>query len=87
MLPDVIELLGEVLSLQGRAQALSAETPLLGAMPEMDSMAVAEIMAEMQTRWGIVAADIEELDARTFETVGSLVAFIERHRVPATDSF
>ena len=37
---EVLRILDEVLSLGGRGKAFTRETPLLGAIPELDSMAV-----------------------------------------------
>ncbi|NBQ89883.1 MAG: hypothetical protein EBT24_00340 [Betaproteobacteria bacterium] len=56
-----------------------ANTPLLGALPELDSMAVIDLIAALEQRWGIRVAD-DEVDGRTFATVGSLLAFVEMAR-------
>lgn len=68
-------LLRDVLALsQERVEAFDAETPLFGALPELDSMAVAGLLTEMEDRFGILIED-EDLDGDTFETFGTLVAF------------
>ncbi len=72
---DVLTLLDEVLSLQGRAQAYRLETPLMGAVPELDSLAVIELLSALQQRFGFQLHD-DELDSSLFATVGSLVAFV-----------
>lgn len=77
--PDVDSLiralLRDVLSLpQSQVDAFDADTPLFGAMPELDSMAVAGLLTEMEDRLGILIDD-EDIDGDTFETFGSLVAF------------
>lgn len=59
-----------------RAVALEDETPLFGAMPELDSMAVATVLTELEDRFGILVDD-DDVDAETFETFGNLVAFAE----------
>ena len=65
-----------------RAGAFDTETPLFGAVPELDSMAVATVLTEIEDRLGIVIDD-DDIDAETFETFGNLVAFtagkIARH--------
>ncbi|WIA54815.1 phosphopantetheine-binding protein [Sphingobium sp. WTD-1] len=69
-------LLRDVLSLsQERADAFEADTPLFGALPELDSMAVAGLLTEMEDRFDILIDD-EDIDGDTFETFGTLVAFL-----------
>lgn len=71
------ETLQEVLSLKDSIiSALVRDTPLFGAMPELDSMAVATLLTEIEDRFGIVIDD-DDVDGETFETFGSLSAFIE----------
>lgn len=72
---EVIVILDDVLSLQGRAASMTAETPLLGAVPELDSMAVVGIIGALEERFEIVFDD-DEIDGQTFATVGSLVAAV-----------
>ena len=59
-----------------RAAAFDAATPLFGALPELDSMAVAGVLTEMEDRLGILIED-DDSDGDTMETVGSLVAFAQ----------
>lgn len=73
---EILTLIDETLSLGGRAASFSADTPLLGAIPELDSMAVVALITGMEERFGIVAED-DEIDGSVFATVGSLVAFVE----------
>lgn len=68
-------LLRDVLGLsQTRVDGFDAATPLFGALPELDSMAVAGLLTEMEDRFGILIED-DDLDGDTFETFGSLTAF------------
>lgn len=76
-LDEVKTLLADVLALGDAAQALQADSPLLGAIPELDSMAVVEVIAAIEDRFGIMIDD-EDISASTFETVGSLVSFVEQ---------
>jgi len=73
---EVLSLLDEILSLKGRASSFTAETPLLGAIPELDSMAVVALITAMEERFGFMAED-DEIDGSSFATVGSLVGFVE----------
>lgn len=69
-------ILDSTLNLGGRALAFTRETPLLGDLPELDSMAVVMVLTGIEERFGIVIED-DEVSAETFETVGSLVDFID----------
>lgn len=59
---------------QDRVDAFEAATPLFGALPELDSMAVAGLLTEMEDRFGILIDD-DDIDGETFETFGSLTDF------------
>lgn len=74
---DVIEILGSVLQLADAVKKLNDNSPLLGAIPEFDSMAVVSIITALEDRFDFVVDD-DEIDAAVFESVGSLVAFVER---------
>jgi len=71
----VLRIVDEVLSLNGRAAGFEAATPLLGAIPELDSMAVVTLITTLEERFGIVVDD-DEISGDTFATVGSLSAFV-----------
>jgi acyl carrier protein len=72
---EVLSILDEVLSLNGRAAVMRRESPLLGAVPELDSMAVVALITTLEERFGI-AVDDDELDASSFATVGALTDFV-----------
>lgn len=74
---EVKSILGEVLQLGPRAASLTAETALLGSLPELDSMAVATVIAGIEERFGVFVED-DELSAETFATVGTLAAFVDQ---------
>lgn len=68
-------ILSDVLGLKpGQADAFTAETGLFGDLPELNSMAVAGLLTEMEDRLDIVI-DEDEIDGDLFETYGSLLAF------------
>ncbi len=73
---EVLALLDEILGLDGRSAGFTATTPLLGAIPELDSMAVVSLIAGLEERFGF-AADDDEIDGSIFATVGSLVEFVD----------
>jgi len=67
--------LRDVLGLsEARASALRDDTLLFGAMPELDSMAVAGVLTELEERLGILIED-DEVDGEMLETFGALVRF------------
>jgi len=73
---EVLSLLDEVLNLNGRSAEFSASTPLLGAIPELDSMAVVSLITGLEERFGFTVDD-DEIEGSTFATVGSLVEFVD----------
>jgi acyl carrier protein len=60
-----------------RADAFGPETGLFGELPELDSMAVAGLLTELEDRLGIMIDD-DEIDADMLGTFGALVAFAGR---------
>jgi len=70
-------ILTDVLGLKpGQADGFTADTGLFGHLPELDSMAVAGLLTEMEDRLDIVIED-DEIDGELLETYGSLLAFAE----------
>lgn len=59
---------------RGRADALNELSPLFGAIPELDSMAVASLLTELEDRLDIVIDD-DEVDGEMLETYGALLSF------------
>lgn len=74
---QVLRLLDDALSLQGRALGFDRETALLGSVPELDSMAVLALITALEDHFGIALAD-EDLNGSVFATVGSLCELVER---------
>jgi acyl carrier protein len=72
---DVLKVLDEVLSLQGRAMQFKSDTPLLGGLPQLDSVAVVGVITAIEDHFGITIDD-DEIDGSTFATVGSLARFV-----------
>jgi acyl carrier protein len=73
----VIEVLESVLNLNGRTAGFNQDTPLLGAVPELDSMAVISVLTSLEERFGFSIQD-DEIDGSTFATVGSLTHLVEQ---------
>lgn len=75
---EVLRVLDDVLGLDGRAAAtFTSDSRLLGAVAELDSMAVVSLITGLEDRFGIVVDD-DDIDGETFATVGSLVDFVAR---------
>jgi len=71
----VLALLDDTLGLAGRSASFDDETPLLGAVPELDSMAVVGVIAALEEHFCFHLAD-DDIDGSTFETVGTLTRFV-----------
>lgn len=54
---------------------LTQETALLGSLPELDSMAVVNLIVALEQQFGITVDD-DEISASHFATVGSLASFV-----------
>lgn len=73
---QVVALLESVLGIDGRLNGASDGMPLLGAIPELDSMAVATVLTAIEERFDFYIDD-DEIDGAAFATVGSLVSFVQ----------
>lgn len=58
----------------GRVAKFTEATALFGSLPELDSMAVAGLLTELEDRLGIVIED-DEVDGEMLESFGSLLGF------------
>jgi acyl carrier protein len=74
-LDEVKTIVIDVLSLGTSGQYLDAGSPLLGALPELDSMAVVSLIGALEEHFGITVGD-DDISASAFETLGSLSAFV-----------
>ncbi|BBL75333.1 acyl carrier protein [Methylomagnum ishizawai] len=72
----IIRILDHVLQLGDRGINFNNSTLLLCNVPEFDSMAVVSVLTAIEEEFGI-SVDDDEISASIFETVGSLVAFVE----------
>lgn len=57
-----------------RAAAFTEATPLFGSLPELDSLAVAGVLTELEDRLGILIED-DEVDGEMLESFGALTRF------------
>jgi len=75
VIEDVKSILGETLGIGARAQALAPDSPLLGAIPEFDSMAVLTVLTAIEEHFDVQIED-DDVSAEIFETVGTLAGFV-----------
>lgn len=74
---EVVRALDQVLSLDGRSASFNRDTRLLGAIAELDSMAVVTLITTLEEQFGICVDD-DDIDGDTFATVGALADFVSR---------
>jgi acyl carrier protein len=76
-LDKVRDILSDVLGIGERKYSITAESNLLGSIPELDSMGVVSVITALAEHFDITIND-DEISAKTFETLGSLVSFVEQ---------
>jgi acyl carrier protein len=72
---DVRAVVVETLAIEDRTDNFDAETELT-SIPELDSLAIIELVVECERRFGVTFDD-EDVTAEVFETLGSLAAFLD----------
>jgi len=76
-LEDVKRVVVRTLGVESRADSIEAATPLFGSLPELDSMAVLELIYALEERFEI-SVEGEDVTADAFETLTSLTAWVEQ---------
>ena len=74
-LQEVVAILVETLGIEDRAASLDASTPLFGSMPELDSLAVVEVITRIEETFGLYVDD--DFSGDDFETIGALANFVD----------
>jgi acyl carrier protein len=74
-LEELKALIGEVLQISDRMDKLGENDILLGGIPEFDSMAVVSLLTVIEENYGVMIDD-DEVSADNFETIGSLLQFV-----------
>lgn len=77
LIDTVKQILDEVLYLHGAALQFTEETKLAGSIPQLDSMAIVSLIAALEEQLGVSFPE-DELDVSLFETLGTLLAYIEK---------
>ena len=73
----VRQVLTDILNLGARGDTMALASPLLGSLPELDSMAVVNVITALEDRFGI-SIDYEDINARTFASLGTLASMIRQ---------
>lgn len=74
-LNDILVILDRELNLQGVALAFTEKTRLAGSLPQLDSLAIVNVIAALEDRYSFEFPE-EELDDAIFETVGALINYL-----------
>ncbi len=82
LLHRVRDMFDDTLNLQGRSADWTQDTPLLGAIPEFDSIAVVTLISAIEQTFHFHIDD-DDISASIFATLGSLTEFIA-DRMPAS---
>lgn len=77
LIDRVIDVIVRTLGLDRSDTRLSADTALLDHLPELDSMAIVQLLVELEDAFGF-EIDEDELSSDVFATVDSLARFVER---------
>ena len=72
---ELLALMEETLHLNGRTANFTDDRPLLGSLPELDSMGVVAIITAFEDRFGFTVDD-DEIDGSVFHTLGTLLDFV-----------
>lgn len=67
--------LGDVLQMGETVKRLDRDSELIGSIPEFDSMAVVSVITALEEEFDIEVDD-DDISAETFETLGTLVDFV-----------
>lgn len=72
---ELLTLMEDTLHLNGRTATFTEDRPLLGSLPELDSMGVVAIITAFEERFGF-SVDDDEIDGSVFHTLGTLLEFV-----------
>ena len=79
---DIAQLIDSVTDRGQRHGLLTQQSRLLGAVPELDSMAIINLIVALEKRYGFRWHD-DEMEESTFTTLGSLTDFVQGKVVAA----
>jgi acyl carrier protein len=76
LIEEVKHMIDDTLGLRGRLEGMKPEDPLLGAVPELDSVGVVSILSALEDRFGLVVED-DEISADTFGSLSALAGYVD----------
>lgn len=76
---DVAAVVREVLGDPGGSTELDPEAPLTAVFPELDSLAILELIVDLERRFEISVED-EDVTAATFDSLASLTELVRAKR-------
>ena len=76
---DLRAILHDALQLGDEAFEFTPDTPLLGVLPQLDSMGVLAVLTALEQQLGLQVHD-DEIDASLFESFGSLLEFVRQRQ-------
>jgi acyl carrier protein len=82
VLDGVRRVLVRTLALGDREDSIDAQTALLGELPELDSLAIVELVVALENHFGITLED-DDVTGEAFATVGTLAELVSRRRTDA----
>ncbi len=74
-LTPVREVLVTILGIENRASSITADSELMDGIPELDSMAIVELVTALEDRFDITI-DEDDITGETFETLGTLTQVV-----------
>ena len=77
---EIVELVAKVLALSPeRRTKLTAESPLIGAIPELDSMAVLDLLHAIEAQYEVTIDD-ESITSDRFASIQTLATWVAELR-------
>ncbi len=72
----VRQIVGDALQLGSRLESLERDTPLVGNLPELDSMAVVTVITALEEHFSFVVDDDDDV-SQAFDTLGCLTEYVD----------
>ena len=76
MLIVIRRIVGDALQLGSRTEIMERDTPLVGNIPELDSMAVVSVITALEEHFCFIVDDDDDV-SQAFHTLGSLTKYVE----------
>ena len=77
MMNEIKKIVSDALQLEGQSVDLQADTPLLGNIPELDSMAVISVLTALEEHFGFVM-EADQITSDVFTNLHTLTVYVEQ---------